>query len=202
MNSEAPATAAPFCPDAGRNWAARLFARPVTHAIIGALILAVDSRSGPFLLIPNVFALPVALAAWLSSTRWAYTLAVVLPVARLFVAEVRPGSTLLLDVGNAAIRVGVLVAVAFLVGRVAKQAAELEKRFTGLVTMCAWSRTIQYEGEWMSFEQYLKQRFGILTSHTISPVEAEKVLAETRVGKRQPPAETLATVVQHRSDAA
>ena len=185
MNSEAPATAAPFPPDAVPNWAARLVARPVTPAIIGVLILAVDSWSGPFLLIPNVFVLPVALAAWLSSTRWAYTLAVLLPVARLVVAEVSPGSSPLYDLVNAVIRIGVLTFLAFLIGRIVKQGAALEKRFTGLVTMCAWSRTIQYEGEWMSFEQYLKRRFGILTSHTTSPVEAEKVLAETRVGKQQ-----------------
>ncbi len=42
--------------------------------------------------------------------------------------------------------------------------------------MCAWSRTIEYQGEWISFEAYLKQRFNIDTSHGMSPAESEKLL--------------------------
>lgn len=47
-----------------------------------------------------------------------------------------------------------------------------------LVTMCAWTRTIQYEGEWLTFEEYLKRRFGLETTHGIRPDQANKVLAE------------------------
>jgi CHASE3 domain sensor protein len=43
-----------------------------------------------------------------------------------------------------------------------------------LITMCAWSHTVEYEGEWLSFEQYLLRRFNLNTSHGISPAEAEK----------------------------
>jgi CHASE3 domain sensor protein len=55
--------------------------------------------------------------------------------------------------------------------------------------MCAWSRTIEYEGEWISFEDYLKRRFNIDTSHGMSPVESEKFLkslgvADTERAKR------------------
>jgi CHASE3 domain sensor protein len=47
-------------------------------------------------------------------------------------------------------------------------------RIQGLVTVCAWSRTVEYEGTWLSFEQYLRRRFNLDTSHGISPAEAEK----------------------------
>jgi CHASE3 domain sensor protein len=47
-----------------------------------------------------------------------------------------------------------------------------------LVTMCAWTRTIQYEGEWLTFEDYLRRRFGLETTHGIRPDQADKVLAE------------------------
>lgn len=40
------------------------------------------------------------------------------------------------------------------------------------VTLCAWTRTVRYEGEWISVEEYLHRRYGVLTSHGISP-EAE-----------------------------
>lgn len=43
-----------------------------------------------------------------------------------------------------------------------------------MVTICAWSRTVEYEGEWLSFEEYLSRRFGLDASHGISPAEAEK----------------------------
>ena len=48
-------------------------------------------------------------------------------------------------------------------------------RLQGLVTICAWSRTVEYQGEWLSFEEYLRKRFQLTTSHGISPTEIEKV---------------------------
>ena len=38
-----------------------------------------------------------------------------------------------------------------------------------LVTMCAWSNTVRHEGEWMTFARYLERRFGLHTTHGISP---------------------------------
>lgn len=43
-----------------------------------------------------------------------------------------------------------------------------------LVTVCAWSKTIEHQGEWLSFEDYLQKRFGFNISHGISPEEAAK----------------------------
>jgi GAF domain-containing protein len=37
------------------------------------------------------------------------------------------------------------------------------------VSLCAWTRTVKHEGEWISFELYLERRFGLATSHSISP---------------------------------
>ena len=48
-----------------------------------------------------------------------------------------------------------------------------------LVRMCAWSRTIEYQGQWISFEEYLQRRFDISTSHGIAPSELEKMRALT-----------------------
>jgi CHASE3 domain sensor protein len=48
------------------------------------------------------------------------------------------------------------------------------KRIEPLVTICAWSRTIEYQGEWMSFEEYLKSRFDVHATHGISPAESKK----------------------------
>ena len=83
-------------------------------------------------------------------------------------------------VANALIRMAVLSLLAFLVGRTRAQSRALEERLAELVTMCAWSRTVEYEGEWISFEQYLKKRFNLETSHGISPAQAEKIFGAAK----------------------
>ena len=50
-----------------------------------------------------------------------------------------------------------------------------------LVTMCAWTKTVKYEGEWVSFERYLERRFGLMTSHGISPKGVAAIEADPRV---------------------
>jgi CHASE3 domain sensor protein len=52
------------------------------------------------------------------------------------------------------------------------------ERTRRLVIMCAWTRTIQYEGEWLTFEDYLKRRFGLETTHGIRPDQANKILED------------------------
>lgn len=49
-----------------------------------------------------------------------------------------------------------------------------------VVNMCAYSRTIEYEGEWISFEEYLRRRFGVATSHGMSPAEFDRMRAAIR----------------------
>jgi CHASE3 domain sensor protein len=56
-------------------------------------------------------------------------------------------------------------------------------RIEPIVNMCAGSRTIEYGGEWLSFEQYLKRRFNIETTHRMSPAEFERARRE-RVEER------------------
>ena len=46
---------------------------------------------------------------------------------------------------------------------------------TEFVTLCAWTRTVRFEGEWISVESYLQRRYGVIASHGMSPV-ARKVL--------------------------
>ena len=159
--------------------------RSSTYPVIGLAILLLDLVTGPFLLFPILFIIPVALAAWFCSARLAYTLALFLPLGRFVIAEfVDTPSPLVYIVANALIRVAVLAFMAFLVSRTARQTRELERRVNDLVTMCAWSRTIDYQGEWISFEQYLLRRFNINTSHGVSPDEAKKVFSKTKATDR------------------
>jgi hypothetical protein len=139
-------------------------------------ILLLDLLASDFLLFPILFVIPVALSAWFCNGRIGYTLAVLLPLGRLLADEfVHHPSPFVYIAANCAIRMAVLALLAFLVSRTARQTRELENRVNALVTVCAWSRTVEYEGEWISFEKYLLKRFNVSTSHGISPTEAEKV---------------------------
>ncbi len=57
------------------------------------------------------------------------------------------------------------------------------ERLQNLVTVCAWSRTVEYQGEWLSFEEYLRRRFNLNTSHGISPEEVKKAFGELNLRK-------------------
>jgi CHASE3 domain sensor protein len=47
-----------------------------------------------------------------------------------------------------------------------------------LARVCAWSRRIEHDGQWLSFEDYLRRCFDIRTTHTISPDEVDRLLSE------------------------
>lgn len=49
------------------------------------------------------------------------------------------------------------------------------RRAERIVTMCAWSKAINFEGEWMSVETYMERRFGLSITHGISPAELERL---------------------------
>ena len=56
------------------------------------------------------------------------------------------------------------------------------EHYRNLVTLCAWTRSVEYEGEWISFEEYLRRKFHISTTHGISP----DALAQIEVGLEEP----------------
>jgi hypothetical protein len=56
------------------------------------------------------------------------------------------------------------------------------EHYRNLVTLCAWTRSVEYEGEWISFEEYLRRKFGISSTHGISP----EALSQLQVGLEEP----------------
>jgi CHASE3 domain sensor protein len=57
------------------------------------------------------------------------------------------------------------------------------EHYRNLVTLCAWTRSVEYEGEWISFEEYLRRKFDISARHGISP----DALSQIQVGLDEPP---------------
>jgi CHASE3 domain sensor protein len=50
------------------------------------------------------------------------------------------------------------------------------RRLQPLVTVCAWSKTVEDRGEWVSFEEYLHRRFGLRVTHGLSPEQVAKLM--------------------------
>ena len=87
---------------------------------------------------------------------------------QMLVAELHRGGMISLGLA-AALAVMLIALVVFARGA---------EHYRNLVTLCAWTRSVEYEGEWISFEQYLARRFDISTTHGISP----NALAQIEVG--------------------
>ena len=52
------------------------------------------------------------------------------------------------------------------------------ERLRQIVTVCAWTGQVQFEGEWIRLEDYLKQRFGVAVSHGLSKEASAKMIQE------------------------
>ncbi len=46
-----------------------------------------------------------------------------------------------------------------------------------LIKICSWTKLIEYEGEWVTIENYLSRRFNAYISHGMSDVEAKRMMA-------------------------
>jgi CHASE3 domain sensor protein len=42
------------------------------------------------------------------------------------------------------------------------------QKMRNLVTVCAWTKAVRHEGQWITFEEYLKTRFNVDVSHGLS----------------------------------
>jgi len=52
-----------------------------------------------------------------------------------------------------------------------------------MISICAWSKLIEFEGEWLSVEEYLSRRLHARVTHGISRVESEKMLKMLEIEK-------------------
>ena len=63
------------------------------------------------------------------------------------------------------------------------------EHYRNLVTLCAWSRSVEYQGEWISFEEYLRRKFNISATHGISPEALSELFGSDEVHKSAVPIE-------------
>ena len=52
------------------------------------------------------------------------------------------------------------------------------RELESLITVCAWTNRVKYEGKWVSFEKYLHKRFNLHFTHGISEEATKKLMME------------------------
>lgn len=52
---------------------------------------------------------------------------------------------------------------------------EESRQLNQLITVCAWSRKIRVDEEWMSFEEFLSHKLGLSVTHGINPDAAQQL---------------------------
>jgi hypothetical protein len=142
--------------------------------IAAAICLGLDYMTGPFIQFPVAFVIPVVLAAWFGHARLSYFLAVIQPLMRLAFTFVwhmswnHNYSSL-----NCVIRIGVLIFIAYLAGRTARQTRQLEKEvklLEGLLPVCSYCKKIRDENnQWQQIESYIAGHSSATFTHGICP---------------------------------
>jgi CHASE3 domain sensor protein len=67
------------------------------------------------------------------------------------------------------------------------------ERLQRVVTICAWTGLVYYEGQWIPMDEYLQRRFSLSVSHGLSKEASAKIVGEikesNRPGSERPPAD-------------
>jgi hypothetical protein len=149
--------------------------KPVWWIAIAALLVWIDSITGPKTQFPVAYVIPVTLAAWYSG-RWpAIALAVAMPlihVVLLIELWKQPGSITALLL-TTTLRGAVILAMALWFARLSEHERELRRQvqtLEGLLPICAFCKKIRNEsGEWERLEKFIAERSEAKFSHAFCP---------------------------------
>jgi CHASE3 domain sensor protein len=70
---------------------------------------------------------------------------------------------------------GLLALATLLAGGVAWVVIRRLSQLEGLIKVCAWTQRVQWEGRWITFEEYLAKRFNLHCTHGISDEAAQQL---------------------------
>jgi hypothetical protein len=134
-------------------------------------VLASDIATGPYILFPVTFVIPVGLGTWFLSRASGFGFALALVLSRFAIARfVEPsGAPLYATAVNAAIRLVVLIGLAVLLAKVSRLQQALAHRvqvLEGILPICAFCKKIRRpDGVWEQIEVYISHRSAAQFSH-------------------------------------
>jgi hypothetical protein len=158
---------------------------------LALLILLLDYFTGPALSFPIFYVLPVMLASWYVGLPLALPLAVLMPLVRIYFKILWANPVLeIYPILNTASRVFILVLLAMLTERVARQMRQLSRevrQLTGLLPICAFCKKIHTkDNQWVQIERYVSDRSEAEFSHGYCPECTEKHFGEFLQRRKSP----------------
>jgi hypothetical protein len=132
--------------------------------LLAVLLALLDFATGPYIMFPIAYVVPVALAGWFLGMWPTVFFAVALPICRLIFVSMweEPDRTLNYGVINFLIRVVVLVSLGVMMDIIARQHRQLVGRLRileGNLPVCLACRKIRNDGgEWEPLEAFLAAR--------------------------------------------
>jgi len=156
------------------RWHSRVLRQPATSIGLATLCLILDFSVGPYIAFPIMYLIPVAVSAWFCRSYYAYFLAIIQPLVRLsFPFSRQPPWNVTDSVINTIIRITILVLLAYLISRTARQTRELARRVNlleGILPICSLCKKIRDEHDhWQPVEVYVSNRSEALFSHSLCP---------------------------------
>jgi len=141
-----------------------------TAILLVAVALLGDYATGPFILFPILFTVPVIFTAWYLERMWALALALLMPLVRFsFDLSWDVRWDVSYTVVNMVIRTFVFTALGWLTHSLAAhvRALEMEVRvLKGIVPICSFCRRIRTgEGSWQPLESFLADHSEAQFSH-------------------------------------
>lgn len=160
------------------------YGRIVVLSASSVVTLVLDLIIVPHIAFPALFVLPIALVAWWHTLRAAIVLALVLVAARtvnVIFRSTTHSHPLPYELTNSVIYLGILIALIYLIARLAEQRRQLRKGKTlpALLPICSYCHRIRRDdGEWEQIESFITKRTGTLFSHGFCPECMEAQWAE------------------------
>ena len=154
-------------------WPLRALRTLVTAIGLAAICLILDFVTGPLIDLSAGFIIPVVIAAWFRRPYYACALAILQPLTRLVALDIwHDGLDVTSSAINAVIRVIVLVALAYVVGKVGQaiKVARRVKSHRGVPTVCGLCAKIQDDqGDWQPMAVYCSKHPEALHRHSLCP---------------------------------
>jgi hypothetical protein len=151
--------------------------------MIALVVLVIDFYTGKNIRFPILYIIPVGIAAWYNQKTVAYSLAVLLSLARFgFHIPWQETDSLSSASINTGVRIFALVLYAYLVDRTSWQTRVLKKRvklLEGILPICASCKKIRNEqGDYEKMEKYISDHSEAEFSHGICPECAQELYPE------------------------
>ncbi len=146
---------------------------------LAALLILGDYLTGPGIQFPILYIVPVVLLAWRVGLLWGLTLAIVMPLTRLYWMATWHESRDLGDAMiNAAIRMFVLAVLSYFVDRLVKKTREV-KVLESILPICSSCKKIRDKNEqWVPVETYITAHTQTWFSHGMCPECAQREYPE------------------------